>query len=121
MVIPFHTEGGRSLSVSSTPNPWQSPSFTPTPTNVHGPSDNVGHDGSLSVSPSDSASVHMVSNDSALYNTVLVVAVIVGAMLLVLVMVAVNVLMIVLIKRKKKSKQRIHDVLSQDGAGISSG
>ena len=119
--IPSHTGGGRSLSASSAPSPWQSPSFTPTPTNVYPPSDNVGPDGSPSVIPSDSASTHAVSNDSALYNTVLMVVVIAGALLLVLVMVAVNMLMIVLIKRKRKSKQRIHDVLSQDGTGICSG
>ena len=112
--LPSRTVDRGSLSASLAPNSGQSPSFTPMPTNVPAPRDNVGNLSS-SVDPSDNPSVYVSPTDSSSDNVVLIVTIVVGALLLALAVVGVIVLMIVLIRWRRKNKLRTHDTPQTGG------
>ena len=108
-VLPISTVGGEGSSTSQDPDPHQSMSFTPMPTDfpMHSdgmdPSDNPDDD----VAPSDTAAGDNVG---------LLVAVMVGGLLLVLAVVGVPLIVIMVIKMRKKGKQRTLDVSPTDGS-----
>ena len=109
----FPTVGEGSLSISPAPDPHQSLSFTPLPTDFPTPSDDVG--------PSNNPGDNAGSSDSASDNVGLIVAVMVGTLLLALAVVGIPLIVIVVIRmrrkgKRRKGKQRIHDVPPTDSS-----